>query len=64
MTLRQFMELHGYSDHMMAKAVGVSQPTINRIKNGINKPSGETMARIEEVTNGACSAKDFFPKGN
>jgi DNA-binding transcriptional regulator YdaS (Cro superfamily) len=64
MTLRQFMELHGYSDHMMAKAVGVSQPTINRIKNAVNKPSGQTLARIEEVTSGAVSAKDFFPKGN
>ena len=52
---------HGYNDGKMAELVGVSQPTINRIRNGIQKPSGRTMARIEEVTRGECSAKDFYP---
>ena len=58
------MERHGHSDQTMARLVGVSLPTINRIKRHVNKPSGNTLARIEEVTSGAVSAKDFFPSGN
>jgi DNA-binding transcriptional regulator YdaS (Cro superfamily) len=61
MRLSDWMGLHGYDDTKVAKLVGVAQSTINRIRNGVTKPSGNTMARIEEVTGGECSAKDFFP---
>jgi transcriptional regulator with XRE-family HTH domain len=64
MKLYEWQTKHGLSDVKMAKLVGVDQSTINRINNGRTKPSGQTLARIEEVTSGAVSAKDFFPNGN
>jgi hypothetical protein len=33
---------------------------VNRIRNGVTKPSGQTIVRVEEVTSGAVSASDFF----
>jgi DNA-binding transcriptional regulator YdaS (Cro superfamily) len=54
------MELHGYDDTKMAKLIGVHQSTINKILNGVHKPSGHTIARVEQVTKGQVSAADFF----
>jgi DNA-binding transcriptional regulator YdaS (Cro superfamily) len=64
MKLDEWMALHGYNDQRMAALIEVNQSNVNRIRNGSQKPSGQTLARIEEVTGGAVSAKDFFPKGN
>jgi DNA-binding transcriptional regulator YdaS (Cro superfamily) len=60
MKLHDWMALHGYDDIKMAKLVGVNQSTINRIRNGVNKPSGQTIVRVEQVTKGQVSATDFF----
>jgi DNA-binding transcriptional regulator YdaS (Cro superfamily) len=51
---------HGYDDTKMAKLIGVHQSTVNRIRNGVTKPSGQTIVRVEQVTSGAVSATDFF----
>jgi DNA-binding transcriptional regulator YdaS (Cro superfamily) len=64
MKLDEWMALHGYNDQRMAALIGVNQSNVSRIRNGSQKPSARTLARMEEVTSGAVSAKDFFPKGN
>jgi DNA-binding transcriptional regulator YdaS (Cro superfamily) len=62
MRLDEWMALHGYNDERMAELIGVNQSTVNRIRNGVQKPSGETIVKVEEATNGAVSAKDFFSR--
>jgi DNA-binding transcriptional regulator YdaS (Cro superfamily) len=54
------MALHGYNDERMAALIGVNQSTVNRIRNGVHKPSGQTIVRVEQVTKGQVSAADFF----
>jgi transcriptional regulator with XRE-family HTH domain len=61
MKLTEWMIKRGYNDEKMAKMVGVSAATISRLRRGKNKPTGLTIVRIEAVTNGECSASDFFP---
>jgi DNA-binding transcriptional regulator YdaS (Cro superfamily) len=60
MKLSDWMIKHGYDDTKMAKLIGVHQSTVNRIRNGVTKPSGQTIVRVEHVTSGAVSATDFF----
>jgi DNA-binding transcriptional regulator YdaS (Cro superfamily) len=60
MKMHEWMALHGYDDRKMAELIGVNQSTINRIRNGIQKPSGQTIVRIERATSGAVNAADFF----
>jgi DNA-binding transcriptional regulator YdaS (Cro superfamily) len=62
MRLDEWMALHGYNDERMAELIGVNQSTVNRIRNGVQKPSGETIVKVEEATKGQVSAKDFFSR--
>lgn len=55
------MESQHLSDERMARLVGVSGATINRIRRGLNKPSASTMVGIAETTRGAVNVADFFP---
>jgi DNA-binding transcriptional regulator YdaS (Cro superfamily) len=64
MTLGEWMTLHGYNDERMAELIGVNQSTVNRIRNGVQKPSGQTIVRVEEVTKGQVNAADFFRRNN
>lgn len=50
MTLEQHMRDNGLTDAALAAKVGVSQPTIWRIRNRKRRPNVEVARRIEKVT--------------
>jgi transcriptional regulator with XRE-family HTH domain len=60
MHLKTFMELNGITEAQMAKLIGRSQPVVNRLRNGVAKPSFAVMIALEKVTNGQVKPSDFI----
>lgn len=48
--LAQWMRAHGKRDQQVADAVGCSRVQINRLRNGITKPSVELALALEKLT--------------
>jgi transcriptional regulator with XRE-family HTH domain len=48
--LAEWMEKHGKTEKQVAEAVGISQPSISRIKNGQMKPSPKTAEALSRLT--------------
>ena len=43
----------------VAKSLGVSRQAVNQWLSGATRPSAETLAKLEELTDGAVTARDF-----
>lgn len=50
MTLEEYMRSKGITDADLAAKVGVSQPTMWRIRNRKRQPKVEVARKIEEIT--------------
>lgn len=48
----------------LAQQVGISQPYMSRILRGDRKPGGRVMAKIEEITSGQVTGRDFYVPEN
>lgn len=59
MDLKTYMAQNGLTEAQMAKLIGRSQPVVNRLRNGVAKPSFEVMVALEKVTNGQVKPSDF-----
>lgn len=59
MNLDRWMTETGATDEAFAVMVGVSRPTISRIRKGKRQPSLDVMRAIWEATAGAVTANDF-----
>ena len=61
MTLGEYMDRFDLIDREIAEEIGVSQATVNRIRNGVQTPLFETMIRIFDATEGVVTPNDFLP---
>lgn len=59
MRLTQFMRLYGLTEKEMADLAGVSQPTINRLRNGVGGWSSGLLLKVSKATNGEVSVADL-----
>ncbi len=59
MKLADWMTEHRIGDLKMAKEIGVCANTIWRLRTGLTSPTVQTLAKIEEYTNGAVTLRDF-----
>ncbi len=60
MTLADYLTREKTSPAAFAEKVGVPASTISRILKGDRSPRLETIAKIEEATDGAVTANDFM----
>ena len=61
MTLGEYMDRFDLIDREIAEEIGVSQATVNRIRNGVQTPLFETMVKIFDATAGRVTPNDFLP---
>jgi len=61
MKLAEYLTEQKLTDEAFGTLVGMSQSQISRIKRGISRPSWDSLASIERVTDGAVRAADFIP---
>lgn len=59
MKLAAYLKSTGTSQRDFARAVGVADNSVSQWISGRNLPRGKTLARIEELSNGAVRASDF-----
>lgn len=60
MTLKQYLRLTNHTDAQFAALVGVSQPAVNKWRNGLAVPRPAQMKKIIVATEGAVGPADFF----
>ena len=60
MKLDQWLEANAMTEADFAERIGVSQPTISRIRRGVCKPSLDTIAKIEDYTKNKVTVDDFL----
>lgn len=60
MTLQEYLNKKKLTDAAFADLIGVSQPTVSRLRSKGQIPSREVMRSIFEKTGGAVTANDFF----
>jgi transcriptional regulator with XRE-family HTH domain len=48
----------------LATRLGISQAYMSRILRGDRKPGGRVIARIEEITAGQVTSRDFYTQEN
>lgn len=59
MKLRDWMKLKGMSDEAVATAIGRDRSFVTKLKNEALRPSIETAASIQRLTEGAVTATDY-----
>ncbi len=59
MTLEDYLAREGLSQTEFAQAIGLSEASVSRLVNGLQKPTLDTILTIERVTRNAVKAKDF-----
>ena len=64
MKLAEYLSQEKLTDEAFGALVGMSQSQISRIKRGVSRPSWETLAAIERVTDGSVRAADFVPEAS
>jgi transcriptional regulator with XRE-family HTH domain len=64
MKLAEFLNTEKLTDEAFGALVGMSQSQISRIKRGVSRPSWESLAAIERVTDGKVRAADFIPEAS
>lgn len=60
MTLKQYMALTGQTQMQLAARLGVRHTTISRWCTGQNIPRPKMIAKIQRLTDGAVSFRDFI----
>ena len=53
------MERRGLEDDEVASAIGVSRPTVSRIRRGVQRPDWDTLAKLKSWSGGEITADDF-----
>ncbi len=64
MTLAEYLAETGVTEAELARTTGLSQPTINRIRNGVGNPTADVLRRIEQATQGSVPAAAFFGRSD
>lgn len=59
MHLADYMVQERLSDGDVAQAIGVSRPTVSRIRRKLLRPSWETIDKLRDWSNGAITAAEF-----
>lgn len=59
MKLSQYMRLYAITEHELARRAGVSQPAINRLRNGRGNWTVGLLYRVSEATDGDVSLADL-----
>lgn len=62
MTLNEWLDETKTTEKAFAEAIGKTQQSVNRYRNGLQFPDLRTMAKITELTCGAVRTEDFFGK--
>lgn len=62
MKLGEYLEQENISIMEFALQVGVAQSTVYYLKNGQRQPSVDVANKIDEVTNGQVTSKDWEKK--
>jgi DNA-binding XRE family transcriptional regulator len=60
MKLEQYLKTAGLTDEQFSSIVGVSRPTITRIRNGSHMPSVKTALAISRASDGQVSLDDLL----
>lgn len=60
MTLDEYMKQPGATEAVFAKKIGVSIPTVNRIRRGLQVPSPATARAIVKATEGLVSMNELY----
>lgn len=63
MILDSYLTENGITEAEFAKRIGVTQPTVHRLRKKGQIPSKELMAKIFVTTGGCVRADDFFGIG-
>jgi transcriptional regulator with XRE-family HTH domain len=59
MHLAEFMEKRQLFDDDVAEAIGVSRPTISRIRRKLARPDWATIKKLRQLSRGKVMANDF-----
>jgi transcriptional regulator with XRE-family HTH domain len=59
MHLSEYMSRIKADDDAVAGAIGVSRPTVSRIRRGLQRPDWPTIARLKNWSKGKITADDF-----
>ncbi len=59
MTLSEYLKSNGLTDDKFAALVGMSQSQITRLKNGLSRPSWDTVEKIFAATGGVVNAASW-----
>lgn len=59
MNLTQWRSKHKLNITQAAERLGIPQPTVSRIERGVHLPSGKTIAKLTEKSDGAITAIDL-----
>jgi len=59
MKLTEYLQLKGVRPKQFADLIGVSAAFVSRLLDGSRKPGGALALKIEEVTEGAVTLRDF-----
>ena len=60
MTLSEYLAETKATEAEIARRTGLSQPTINRIRNGVGNPTIDVLKRIAEATEGRVTPNEFI----
>jgi transcriptional regulator with XRE-family HTH domain len=63
MHLSDYMTKKNLSDNEVAEAIKRSRATVSRIRRRKVRPDWQTIEKIREFTDGACTADDFVELG-
>lgn len=61
MTLDDYLAQTGTLETDFARAIGLSQSQVNRLRNGESWPSKGVLERIRAATDGRVTPNDFLP---
>lgn len=59
MKLNSYMRLQGITEHELARKAGVSQPAINRLRNGRGNWTVGLLYRVSQATGGSVTLADL-----
>jgi predicted transcriptional regulator len=60
MQLKEYLYKYGIKHSFIAEKVGITKQCIARYIMGYNRPPLEVMAKIEDITNGKVSIRDWL----
>lgn len=64
MKLDAYIRQTGTTEQALARLVGCSQGTINKLRNGKINPSLDLLNAVFRATNGAVTPNDFLPEAD